>query len=104
MMRRPRGRVPATRGESSAARHGPQIRALILIRLGEAEDPWLGFDAPVAACLPVDRRPPVFMPGQPLVAHGRPVAEDLRPALVAVVEGLLPVADLRDVPFAAELG
>lgn len=52
----------------------------------------------------IDGGPPVLVPSEPLIADAPPVAQDLRPATVAVVERLFPVAEPGDVPLPADRG
>src|SRR6516162_2788319 len=79
-----------------------EIRPLPFIGLGKGQYVRVGCDAPRGAGLQIERGPPVLMPGQPLLPHRRPVAQDLRPALVAIIHGLFTIADLRDVPLASQ--
>src|SRR5262245_19779678 len=81
---------------SAAGRDRLEVGALALVGLGERQHLRVRLDAPAGARLAVDVGPPALVPRQPLVAHRRPVAQDLRPARVAVLQRLLPLADLRD--------
>src|SRR5262245_10240744 len=75
---------------SPARRHCFQVRPLTLVRLGVGQHLRVRLDAPAGAGLTVHLRPPGPALRQSLVADRVPVAEDLRPARVAVVDGLLP--------------
>src|SRR3954453_3011910 len=78
---------------SGAARDGLEVGPLLLVGGIEGEHGGVGLDAPAPARLEVEGGPPVRVLGQALVLHRLPVAEDPRPAAVAVVERLLPVAE-----------
>src|SRR5262245_44275397 len=81
---------------STAGAAGLQVGAPGLVGRAVCQDLRIRLDAPRAAGLLVDSWPPVVMLRQALLQHASPVAEDARPAPVAVFQRFGQAGKLRD--------